>query len=281
MSTHYVMEAPFVSADRLAVSPELAPPRIIVVMPAYNAERTLSKTCNDIPPDTVDEIILVDDGSNDNTMAVARRLGLKTCLHPQNRGYGANQKTCYTLALNEGADIVVMIHPDYQYDSTLTGALIRPIIENRFDIMLGSRIRTRKQALEGGMPLYKYIANRFLTMMENIVLGRNLSEYHSGFRAFRREVLCSLPFHRFSDDFVFDQEMLISAAMEGYSIGEIPVPIRYFPEASSINFWRSLKYGICTVITLMKYVLTRTLIYRHRIFLKPRRRHRGGIGVRR
>lgn len=229
--------------------------KIVVVMPAYNAEKTLRKTYKDITPNTIDKVILVDDGSHDKTVAVAKKLGIETFVHPQNRGYGGNQKTCYTLALNEGADIVVMIHPDYQYDSSLTGELVNPILYGRFDVMLGSRIRTRREALEGGMPLWKYISNRFLTVLENIVLGQNLSEYHTGFRAFHKRVLKKLPFHKFSDDFVFDQEILIAAVAEGFKIGEIPVPVRYFKEASSINFARSVKYGIEILLRLWLYIL--------------------------
>jgi len=232
-------------------------PKIIVVMPAYNAEKTLKKTHKDIPKGLVSKIILVDDGSHDKTIKIAEKLGIKTFVHPQNRGYGGNQKTCYTMALNEGADIVVMIHPDYQYDATLTEELVEPIIKGRFDIMLGSRIRTRKEALEGGMPAWKYFANRFLTITQNIILGQNLSEYHTGFRAFRKEVLKKVPFHRFSDDFVFDQEILISAIKKGYRVGEIAVPVRYFPDASSINFRRSVKYGLQTLFGLLKYILMR------------------------
>lgn len=231
--------------------------KVVVVMPAYNAEKTLKKTYDDLPKKLTDDIILVDDGSHDRTVEKARKLGIKTIVHPQNRGYGANQKTCYTMALNEGADIIVMIHPDYQYDSKLTGELIRPIIDGRLDVMLGSRIRTRREALDGGMPVYKYLSNRFLTILENIVLGQNLSEYHTGFRAFNKKVLKKLPFHKFSDDFVFDQEILISAITAGYRIGEIPVPVRYFPDASSINFKRSVKYGIETLWVLLRYVMIR------------------------
>ncbi|HEX6977267.1 MAG TPA: glycosyltransferase family 2 protein [Patescibacteria group bacterium] len=224
--------------------------KVIVVMPAYNAEKTLKKTFADIPKKIVGEIILVDDGSHDRTVEAARKLKIKTFVHPQNRGYGGNQKTCYTLALNDGATIVVMIHPDYQYDSTLTYELINPILEGRFDIMLGSRIRTRKEVLKGGMPAYKYFANRFLTIVENIVLGLNLSEYHTGFRAFDSRVLKTLPFHKFSDDFVFDQQILIAASKKGFRIGETPVPVRYFSDSSSINFLRSFKYGLETLISL-------------------------------
>ena len=177
--------------------------KIVAVMPAYNAVKTLEKTVNDIPPGVVDEIILVDDNSSDATVAKAKELGLTVVKHPQNRGYGGNQKTCYTIALSNGADVVVMIHPDYQYDSSLTEDMVKPILAGRFDIMLGSRIRTRAEALAGGMPAYKYVANRFLTFVENLFLGQNLSEYHTGFRAYSREILETLPFHRYSDDFVF------------------------------------------------------------------------------
>lgn len=247
-------------------------PKIVIIMPAYNAAKTLEKTYRDIPKNFASEVILVDDGSKDqdSTTRIAKKLGIKTFTHPQNRGYGANQKTCYTLALDVKADIIVMIHPDYQYDSTLTAEMVKPIVDGRFEIMLGSRIRTRKEALDGGMPLYKYTANRFLTMVENVVLGQNLSEYHTGFRAFHKNVLTSLPFHKFSDDFVFDQDILISAIKNGFKIGEIPVPTRYFPEASSINFQRSLKYGLETILDLVKYLLFKSGIYHSRIFTKSR-----------
>lgn len=237
-------------------------------MPAYNAAKTLKKTYEDIPKKNVKKIILVDDGSHDQTAKIAKRLGLMTVVHPQNRGYGGNQKTCYTTALNERADIVVMIHPDYQYDSTLTQEIIRPIIQGRYDIMLGSRIRTRKEIRAGGMPVYKYIGNRFLTILENIILGQNLSEYHTGFRAFHKNVLVKLPYHKFSDDFVFDQEILISAIKAGFKIGEIPVPVRYFPDASSINFKRSVKYGLSILVALGKFVLINNNIYNFKIFPK-------------
>jgi len=240
--------------------------RVIVVLPAYNAAKTLKKTYFDIPKDRVDKIILVDDGSSDTTVKVAKKIGLKTVSHPQNRGYGGNQKTCYTLALDEGADIIVMIHPDYQYDATLTGDMVKPIIDGRVDLMLGSRIRSRKEALAGGMPLYKYLGNRFLTILENIVLGLNLSEYHTGFRAYSRELLKVIPFHKFSDNFVFDQEMLIATAAASFSIGEIAVPVRYFPEASSINLRNSTIYGMATIWRLILYLLYRIKIFRSAIF---------------
>lgn len=231
--------------------------KVVAVMPAYNAAKTLEKTVRDIPKGVVDEIILVDDNSSDKTVRVAKKLGLEVITHPQNRGYGGNQKTCYTIALSKGADVVVMIHPDYQYDSTLTGDMVKPIIENRVDVMLGSRIRTRAEALAGGMPAYKYIGNRFLTMTVNIVLGQNLSEYHTGFRAFSKKVLKKLPFHRYTDDFAFDSQILFGAIASGVRIGEIAVPVRYFEEASSINFLRSSKYGLTILRDLGIYVATR------------------------
>lgn len=226
--------------------------KIIVVMPAYNAEKTLKKTYIDIPSGAVDKVILVDDGSHDKTVKIAQKMGLEVIVHPQNRGYGGNQKTCYTMALNEKADIVVMLHPDYQYDSKLLPELVRPIVQKRFDIMLGSRIRTREEVLAGGMPSYKYFGNRFLTLCENLILGQNLSEYHTGFRAFSARSLNKLPFHKYSDDFVFDQQILIDVARKKMKIGETPVPVRYFPEASSISFSRSVKYGLQTLYYLIK-----------------------------
>ena len=223
-------------------------------MPAYNAAKTLEKTYYDIPPNTVDEVIVVDDDSRDDTVKVAKKLKLPTFVHTKNLGYGGNQKTCYKQALKRGADIVVMIHPDYQYDATLTGEMVKPILDGRFDIMLGSRIRTRQEALAGGMPVWKYFSNRFLTFFENIILGLNLSEYHTGFRAFKKEVLQKLPLKNFSNDFIFDQEILVSAHEVGFTMGEIPVPVRYFPEASSINFKRSLTYGLMILYTLLLFI---------------------------
>ncbi|MBI4058887.1 glycosyltransferase family 2 protein [Candidatus Microgenomates bacterium] len=227
--------------------------RVIAVMPAYNAAKTIKKTLDDIPKGVVDKVVVVDDGSADKTVLVAKKLGLEVFTHPQNRGYGGNQKTCYTIALSEGADIVVMIHPDYQYDSSLTGELIRPILQNRFDVMLGSRIRTREEVLKGGMPFYKYLSNRFLTFLENLFLGQNLSEYHTGFRAYTKEILKKVPFHKYSDDFVFDQQILFGAIAADARIGEIPVPVRYFPEASSINLQRSAIYGLSILKDLLLY----------------------------
>src|SRR3989338_7912863 len=231
-------------------------PKIILVMPAYNAAKTLEKTYRDISPGVVDEVIVVDDDSRDETVRVAKKIKLPTFVHKKNLGYGGNQKTCYRQALNRGADIVVMIHPDYQYDASLTADMLRPILDGRFDIMLGSRIRTRAEALAGGMPLYKYISNRFLTILENILLGQNLSEYHTGFRAFSRDILKKLPFHKYSDDFVFDQQILLGAIAAGARIGEIPVPVRYFPEASSINFRHAAVYGLSILRDLTLHLLT-------------------------
>jgi len=234
--------------------------KVIVVMPAYNAALTLKKTIDDIPPNTVDEIVLVDDASKDNTVAIARQLGLTVITHPKNSGYGANQKTCYKLALNAGADYIIMIHPDYQYDSRLIPAAIEVLRLGICDIVLGNRVRTRKECLASGMPLYKYLANRFLTLIENISLGQNLGEFHSGFRAYRRKVLEIIPFEGNSDDFVFDTQFLIQAVYFGFKIGDIPAPVRYFKEASSINLWRSITYGLQTINALISYYLHRLMI---------------------
>lgn len=240
--------------------------KIVIVMPAYNAAETMEKTYRDIPEGLATKIIVVDDASSDETVEVARKLGLEIFAHQANLGYGGNQKTCYWEALKEDPDIVVMIHPDYQYDATLTGELVRPIIHGRFDIMLGSRIRTRREALVGGMPWWKYLANRFLTFVENITLGFALSEYHTGFRAYSKKVLRTIPFQRFSNDFVFDQQILISAISFGFKIGEIPVPVRYFAESSSIGFWRSVRYGLGTLWTLFLYVLYQIGVVQPKIF---------------
>ncbi len=229
--------------------------KIIVIMPAYNAGKTLEKTVRDIPQGIVDEIILVDDGSNDDTVKIAQKLKLTVFSHPANLGYGGNQKTCYWEALKRKPDIVVMIHPDYQYDATLTEEMVRPILQNRFDIMLGSRIRTREEVLAGGMPWWKYYGNRFLTIAENIFLGLNLSEYHTGFRAYSAKALKTIPFMRMSNNFVFDQQLLISAVANKLRIGEIPVPVRYFPEASSANFYNSVEYGLSTLFNLFHHLL--------------------------
>jgi len=228
--------------------------KIVVVLPAYNAASTLEKTVSDLP-DIVDEIILVDDKSSDDTVAVARRLGVSVFEHESNKGYGGNQKTCYRLALEKGGDIIAMIHPDYQYDPKLVKYFAEFIADDYFDVMLGTRIRSRQEALAGGMPRYKYFANRSLTMFQNLISGRNLSEWHTGMRAYKREVLEKIDWQKNSDDFVFDSQMLFKIVAKGYKIGEISVPVRYFKEASSINFSRSLKYGLATVWTGFKYWL--------------------------
>jgi glycosyltransferase involved in cell wall biosynthesis len=226
-------------------------------MPAYNAAKTLEKTYRDIPRDLVEHIILVDDHSADATVAIARRLGLEVFVHAQNLGYGGNQKTCYRHALEHEPDIVIMIHPDYQYDATRIPEMIAPIARGDCDIVFGSRILNHG-ALKGGMPVYKYLANRVLTFLENRALGLRLSEYHTGLRAYRSEVLRSLRLELNSDDFVFDTEITVQAVALGYRIHEIPVETRYFPEASSINFRRSVEYGVSTLLTLGKYWLHRS-----------------------
>jgi glycosyltransferase involved in cell wall biosynthesis len=228
--------------------------KIVVVLPAYNAAATLEKTVNDLPS-IVDEIILVDDRSGDDTVAVAKRLGISVFEHEANKGYGGNQKTCYRLALERGGDIIVMIHPDYQYDPRLVKYFAEFIADNYFEVMLGTRIRSRQEALAGGMPKYKYFSNRVLTIFQNLISGRNLSEWNTGMRAYKREVLEKIDWQNNSDDFVFDSQMLFKIVAKGYRIGEIPVPVRYFKEASSINFSRSLKYGLATVWTGLKYWL--------------------------
>ncbi|MFA5858329.1 MAG: glycosyltransferase family 2 protein [Elusimicrobiota bacterium] len=240
--------------------------KIVVVMPAYNAEKTLERTFNDIPKDIVSEIILVDDASKDGTVMLAQSLGIRTVVHDKNRGYGANQKTCYSEALKLGADIIVMIHPDYQYDARLLPYMVGFIEKNICDFMMGNRIRTRREALNGKMPVYKYIANRGLTILENILLGQNLGEFHSGYRAYKREVLEKIAWENNSDDFVFDQQILVQATYFGYRIGDVPVPARYFEEASSINIFRSTVYGLSTLWVLIQYLLAKAGIYKCKIF---------------
>ncbi|MDP2633101.1 MAG: glycosyltransferase family 2 protein [Candidatus Curtissbacteria bacterium] len=241
-------------------------PKIVVVMPAYNAEKTVRKTYNDLPKDLISEVILVDDASADKTVEIAKEIGITVYTHQQNKGYGGNQKTCYDEALRRDPDVVIMVHPDYQYDAKLVGVMCEPIVNGRADIMLGSRIQTRNQVRAGGMPLWKYFANRFLTLVENLAMGLNLSEYHTGFRAFSSGVLKTIPYHKFSNDFVFDQQILISALSYGYNISEIPVPCKYFKEASSINFKRSSKYGLATLWTVFGYLLHSTGIVKFKIF---------------
>jgi len=240
--------------------------KVVIVMPAYNAETTLEATVRDIPEDCVDEIILTDDASTDGTVALARKLGITVIEHRKNRGYGANQKTCYEAALERGADAVVMIHPDYQYDPRVIPCALGLLAAGICDIILGSRIRTRRETLQGGMPVYKYLSNRFLTLVENLVLGQNLGDFHSGFRAYTREVLETRAWRHNSDDFVFDTEFLAQAVHAGFRIGDIPIPTRYFSEASSINFVRSAKYGFQTLGVMLKFVLQKLGLGRYGIF---------------
>jgi glycosyltransferase involved in cell wall biosynthesis len=230
--------------------------KVIVVMPAYNAAQTLEWTYADIPMEVVDHIILVDDVSQDQTVEIAQRLGLQTIIHVQNKGYGGNQKTCYLEAMKAGADIVVMLHPDYQYDSTCIPDLIAPIQRDEFDMMLGSRL-LGGDTLAGGMPIWKYLSNRFLTGVENLVLRQHLSECHTGFRAYNRKLLTSIPFLLNSDHFLFDTEIIAQAVAFAFRIGEIAVPTRYFKEASSVNFKNSVIYGLGTLWTMLRFALDR------------------------
>jgi glycosyltransferase involved in cell wall biosynthesis len=240
--------------------------RVLAVMPAYNAERTLAATLADMPAGSVDEVILVDDGSKDRTVEIAREMGLTVIVHSQNRGYGGNQKTCYREALARGADVVVMIHPDYQYDSRVIPHAVGFIELGICDVVLGSRVRSRAEALQGGMPVWKYLANRALTAAENFALGQNLGDFHSGFRVYRREVLERVPYENNSDDFVFDTQFLVQAVHLGFRLGDVPVPVRYFEEASSINFRRSVKYGLGTLGVVGSYWLNRLGVWRSPLF---------------
>lgn len=240
--------------------------KVIVVMPAYDAEETLEKTYRDIPPDSCSEVIVVDDASHDRTAEIARKLGLTVIVHPENRGYGGNQKTCYREALRNGADVIVMIHPDYQYDSRLLPYITGFIQTGVCDVVLGNRVRSRWETLQGGMPVYKYLSNRFLTMMVNFVLGQNLGDAHTGLRAFSRRVLEKLPFEHNSDDFAFDAQVIAQCVYFGFKIGDVPVPVRYMPEASSINFRRSLTYGLRFLWVLLQFVLQKLKMAGFKIF---------------
>src|SRR6188508_107546 len=239
-------------------------PKVVIVMPAYNAAKTLERTYADIPLDLVDHMILVDDVSRDETVEIARKLGLEVIVHRQNRGYGGNQKTCYDRALEWGADVVVMLHPDYQYDATRIPQLVAPILAGKADLMLGSRFLG--DPLAGGMPKWKFISNRFLTIVENFAFGLHLSEYHTGLRAYSRRLLETIPYQLNSNDFVFDQELIaqVVAAGMGRRIGEIAVPTRYFEEASSVGFQRSVVYGLSTLRVVARYLLHRTGLRRSR-----------------
>jgi glycosyltransferase involved in cell wall biosynthesis len=249
--------------------------KLVVVMPAYNAERTLRQTYAELPHEYVDEVILVDDASGDRTAVVAEELGIRTIIHAENRGYGANQKTCYREALRHGADIVVMVHPDYQYSPRLVTAMASMLVSGHYDVVLGSRI-LGGGSLRGGMPRYKYYANRFLTFLQNIALGAKLSEYHTGYRAFTRQVLETLPLAEDSDDFVFDNEMLTQAVYFGFRIGEISCPTKYFPEASSIGFRRSVVYGLGVLRSSFLFLLQKAGAVRSRQFSRKGRTLSGG-----
>ncbi|RJO60649.1 glycosyltransferase family 2 protein [candidate division WS5 bacterium] len=239
--------------------------KIVVVMPAYNAERTLKKTYEEIPHEYIDEIILVDDYSSDSTVQIAKGLNMKTFVHRENKGYGANQKTCYTEALKLGADVVVMLHPDYQYTPKLLVAMASLVAIGQYDVVLGSRVLS-EGALKGGMPLYKYFSNRMLTFIQNILLNKKLSEYHTGYRAFSKKILETLPLNENSDDFVFDNQMLAQIYFFGFSMGEISCPTKYFDDASSINFRRSITYGFGVLKTSIEYRLQKWNLLKTRIF---------------
>ena len=245
--------------------------RVIVVLPAYNAEKTLERTLAEVPPGIVDEFLLVDDASVDGTVTRAARLGVPYIAHPENRGYGGNQKTCYTEALRRGADIIIMLHPDYQYSPRLIGAMAWLVASGEFEVVLGSRI-LGTGAIRGGMPRHKYVANRLLTAVENLLLGTKLSEFHTGYRAFSRKVLETLPLEENSDDFVFDNQMLAQAVCFGFRIGEITCPTRYTAESSSINLRRSIIYGLGVLATACKFRLHQWGIQRARIFSVAGRR---------
>jgi len=247
-------------------------PKVVVVMPAYNAAKTLRLTYADLPQDIVDKVILVDDGSSDETVGIARELGLELFIHNRNYGYGANQKTCYREALRAGADIVVMVHPDYQYDPTLLPSIISPIEDGSADVVLGSRL-LGANPMKQGMPWWKYVSNRFLTWLENVTFGLKLSEYHTGYRAFRRELLESVNLEMNSDQFIFDQEIIAQIVSLQMRIAEIPVPARYFPQASSASFIQSSIYGLSILRLLVRYALHRAGVLRNRQFDSLRRRY--------
>ena len=242
--------------------------KIIAVLPAYNAEKTLKKTLNDIDQNWVDKIILVDDASQDNTVNLSKKLGLKTFKHNKNLGYGGNQKTCYEQALKLNADIIIMVHPDHQYDPTYIPQIILPIIRGKADAVFGSRMMVKGWAREGGMPLWKYLANIFLTKIENLFLGLKLTEYHSGFRAYHSKILKTIPFKKFSDDFVFDTEIIIQLKIHKFKIKEIPITTRYFKDASMIGFKRSIQYGLDILKILFEFTLSRLNIKKDSRFEK-------------
>ncbi len=240
--------------------------KVVVVMPAYNAARTVKDTYKEIDPKYRKHIILVDDQSKDNTVEVAKKLGIAVFAHPNNLGYGGNQKTCYWEALKLDPDVVVMLHPDYQYDATMMPYLVQPILDGKFDFMFGSRIATKKGALDGGMPKHKYIVNRIICFVQNILLGVNFTEHFSGYRAFSKKLLKTIPFQRFSNDFGFDQEMTISAISHKMRIGEVPIPTRYHEKQSSIKFLKGSKFLLDGFYTIFKYHLHRLGIFKDRRF---------------
>jgi len=245
--------------------------RIVVVLPAYNAEKTLKKTYDEIPKDIVDDILLIDDNSSDRTVEIAKAIGLKCFVHEKNKGYGGNQKTCYAEALKLGADVVVMLHPDYQYPPKMITPMAGLVTSGMFDVVLGSRILGNK-AMKGGMPFYKYVANRILTLVENNLIGEKLSEYHTGYRAFSRKVLTDLPILENSDDFIFDNQMLLQAFYFGYGVGEITCPSIYTKESSSINFSRSVVYGFGVLRAAFQYMLEKHSLGKWAIFDKSGRK---------
>lgn len=249
--------------------------KVIVVMPAYNAAQTLADTYRRIPAGSVDEVVLVDDGSADQTIQVAQQLDLSLIVHPHNAGYGANQKTCYMEALKRGADIVIMLHPDGQYDPRIIPEMIEVIRSGEGDFVLGSRFLIPGGARKGGMPFYKFMANRFLTTVENLVLGKNISEFHTGYRAYSRQVLQDVPFLRNSSDFAFDTEMIFQVVHFGFRIAEVPVSTRYFNEASSITFRASVTYGLKTLYIAFRYLLHRIGIWPFRLFADPHPQSKG------
>ncbi len=253
-------------------------PRTIVVLPAYNASRTLQATLDEIPSGCADEILLVDDASQDGTAELAESLGLTVIRHEKNRGYGGNQKTCYTEALARGADRIVMVHPDDQYDARVLPHMLGLLDLEICDVILGSRIRTRKEALQGGMPLHKYLGNRGLTILENMLLGQNLGEFHSGLRAYRREVLETIPFLENREDFAFDSQLLVQAVHFGFRLGDLPVGVRYFPEASSIGFLHGMSYIGGTLSALGAYLLHHSGLVKHRLFREPKEQDSGASG---
>ncbi len=239
--------------------------KVVVVLPAFNAERTLRKTYEELPSEVVDETILIDDASTDETVRIANDIKIKTIIHESNQGYGANQKTCYNAALESGGDIIVMLHPDYQYPPKLVVPMAYMLGSGEYDMVIGSRILGGK-SLKGGMPVYKYVSNRVLTFIQNLATGAKLSEYHTGYRAYTREVLEAIPFLENSDDFIFDNEMLSQILYKGFNVGEISCPTRYFAEASSINFARSVKYGLGCVWVSIQYRLSKWGLINFRLF---------------